>query len=48
METFVPGLNVFCIMILLEDYMGQVVECGSLNVIGFHNLIEIGTTRNSL
>ena len=45
METFEVGLNEFCLMILLEDYMGQGVECSSLNVISFHNLIESGTIR---
>ena len=44
METFEVGLNAFCI-IVLHAYGGQVVECDSLNVIGFHNFIGSGNIR---
>ena len=43
MGIFEVGLNAFCIMILLQAYGGQGVECGSLNVIGLHNLLARGT-----
>ena len=39
------GLNEFCIMILLQAYMGQGLEHCSLNVIGPHNLTGSGTIR---
>ena len=45
MGTFEVELNAFCIMILLQSYEGQGVECGSLNVIGPHNLIGSGIIR---
>ena len=35
----------FCIIILLQVYGSQGMECGSLNVIGPHNLIGSGTIR---
>ena len=40
---FEVGLNTFCIMILLQVYGYQGVECGSLNVIGLHNPKGSGT-----
>ena len=43
MGTFKVGLNAFCIMILLQAYGGQGVECGSLNVTGPHKLIGSGS-----
>ena len=43
MGTFEIGLNVFCIMILLQTYGGHGVECARLNVISSHKPIEIGT-----
>lgn len=38
-------LNVFCIMILLQTYNSQGVECGALNIIVSHNLIGRGSVR---
>ena len=45
MDTFEVGLNVFCIMIWLQAYWGQVVECSSLNLINLHELRGSGTIR---
>ena len=45
MRTFEVKLNAFCIMILLQVYGGQGVECGSLNVTGYHNLTGSATIR---
>lgn len=45
MGTFEVGLNAFCIMRLLSACEGLGVECGNLNVIGPHKLIENGTIR---
>ena len=45
MGTSEAGLNAFCIMILLQAYGGQGVECGSLNVTDPHNLIGSDTIR---
>ena len=42
MATFEVGLNAFCILILLQAYGGQEVECDSLNVTGPCNLIGSG------
>ena len=43
METFEAGPNPYWIMILLQVYRGQGVECGSLNAIGLHKLLRSGT-----
>ena len=45
METLQVGLNAFCFMILSQVYGNQGVECGSLNVIGPHNVIGSGSIR---
>lgn len=45
MGTFEAGLNAFCVMIFLQAYGDQGVECGSLNDIGSHNFIESVTIR---
>ena len=46
MGAFEVGLNEFCIMILLQDYEGQGMDCGRLNVIGLLKLIWSGTIRS--
>ena len=45
MQTFNVGLIAFYIVVLLQAYGGQGVECGSLNVIDPHKLIGKGTIR---
>ena len=45
METFAIELNAICIMILLQAYGSQGMECGNLNVIGHYNLIQNGMIR---
>ena len=40
MGTSIVGLIAFCSIILLQDYGGQGVECGSLNINGLHNQRE--------
>ena len=43
--TFEVGLSAVCIVILLQAYRAQGVECISLNVTGHHNLTGSGTIK---
>ena len=45
MGTFEVVLTAYCIMVCLQAYGSQRVECGSVNAVGSHNLTGSSTIR---